>query len=164
MWIGYERSPALDNKATRRLSILPPASRAARARAPARSAGRCRRSGGRPRGRADRARGRARAEARAGRRARAAGGFGSGARAREHDALELRELGERLCLACAEAGFALDLEDHRDLHAAARLNLVIGVDEAQLEPPGERAPDGGLAGAHQADQVEIGALHDSIVE
>ena len=43
-----------------------------------------------------------------------------------------RELGDHLRLARAEAGFALDLEDHRDLHAAAALDLLVGIDEARF--------------------------------
>ena len=78
----------------------------------------------------------------------------------EHDAFERGELGERLRLARAEAGLALDLEDQRHLHAAAALDLVVGVEEAQLQAPREQPPDGGLAGAHHADQVEVArALH-----
>src|SRR6185503_18816635 len=83
----------------------------------------------------------------------------------EDDATQLRELADRRRFAGAESGFALDLEDHRDLHPAAPLDLLVAVEEAQLQPPREHPPDRGLAGAHQADEIEVGgALHDRIVE
>src|SRR6185503_18663672 len=101
-----------------------------------RSGRRCRGPGRRRRDRARRARRAARAAARVARRWRAAAG-------------------------CGRA--ALDLENERDLHAAALLDLVVGIEEAQLEAPGEEAPDGRLAGPHQADQEDVPRLHPGIV-
>src|SRR6185369_10762438 len=81
----------------------------------------------------------------------------------EHDAFHRGELGDRLLLAGAKPGLALDLENERDLHPAALLDLVVRIEEAQLEAPGEEAADGGLAGPHQADQEDVPRLHPGIV-
>src|SRR5260221_496323 len=79
----------------------------------------------------------------------------------EHHALQRRQFGEHLRLACAKPGFALDLEDQRDLDAATAFDLLIGVEKAQGEAPREQPPDGGLAGAHHADEIDVvpRALH-----
>jgi len=75
----------------------------------------------------------------------------------KHDALERRQLGERLRLAGTEAGLALDVEDRGYLDAAAALELQVAINEAQLQPPREQAPDGGLASAHHADEEQVAA-------
>ncbi len=74
---------------------------------------------------------------------------------REDDAFDSGELGDRLGFAAAKARFALDLENHGNLYPAAALDLVVRVDETQLEPAREQPPDRGLAGPHQAYQVDI---------
>src|SRR4051812_956591 len=43
----------------------------------------------------------------------------------QHHAVRGGEIGDRLRLSEAEARLALDLEDYRDLHPAARLDLMI---------------------------------------
>src|SRR6185295_11310027 len=67
------------------------------------------------------------------------------------------------CSARAKPVLALDLENERDLYAAALLDLVVGIEEAQLEAPGEQPTDGCLAGPHQADQEDVPRLHPGIV-
>ena len=82
----------------------------------------------------------------------------------EHDALERGELGECLRLARAEARFAFDVEDGGHFYAAAALDLVVRIDEAQLQPPREQPPDGGFAGAHHADEEQVARpVHERIV-
>ena len=56
----------------------------------------------------------------------------------------------------AEPGFALAFEDRRDACAAAFLDFVVEVGEAQAEAFGQQPPDGALAGAHRSDQGEVG--------
>ena len=56
----------------------------------------------------------------------------------------------------AEPGFALAFEDRRDTCAAAFLDFVVEVGEAQAEAFGQQPPDGALAGAHRSDQGEVG--------
>ena len=56
----------------------------------------------------------------------------------------------------AEPGFALAFEDRRDACAAAFLDFVVEVGEAQAEAFAQQPPDGALAGAHRSDQGEVG--------
>ena len=67
--------------------------------------------------------------------------------------------------AIAKARFAFDLEDRRDRHAEARLELVIGIDEALRQPSRELTPERGLARAHHADEKQIAPVqrHRGIV-
>ena len=81
----------------------------------------------------------------------------------EHDAVHGGELGDRLLLARAKSRLAFDLENERDAHAAPPLYFVVGIEEAQLEAPGEQPPDGRLAGPHQADEEDVPRLHPAIV-
>ena len=83
----------------------------------------------------------------------------------EHDVGRVDELGERGLLAIAEGGLALDLEDGRDGHAERALQLVVGVDEALVEPAGELPPERGFARAHESDEKQIARvqLHRGIV-
>src|SRR5262249_17426957 len=84
---------------------------------------------------------------------------------RKHDAVERGELGHRLHFARAKARFALDLEDIPYAYAAAALDLHVGIEKTQLQGAREHAPDRGLAGAHQADEVDVArASHAVIVE
>ena len=68
-----------------------------------------------------------------------------------------QQAGDHLALAFAEIGFAVVLEDVLDRLAGRLLDLLVGIDEGQLEPGGEPAPDGGLAAARHADQHERAA-------
>jgi hypothetical protein len=77
---------------------------------------------------------------------------------RQHDVGERGELLDDRFLAVAEAGLTLDLEDGRDRHAEASLELLVGVDEALAEPARELAPERRLAGAHEAHEEEIAAV------
>src|SRR5690606_28320458 len=62
----------------------------------------------------------------------------------------------------AEAGLTLAFEDGGDVGAGARLDLAVDVDEGQAETLGQAAADRGLAGAHRADQHEVGGgIHPS---
>src|SRR5690606_23381773 len=74
---------------------------------------------------------------------------------RDDDASVGRQLGEALALALAEAGLAFLLEDERDVDPGAPLDLRVAVVEAASEGLRELAADGGLAGAHRPDQVEV---------
>nr|GEU28520.1 hypothetical protein [Tanacetum cinerariifolium] len=74
---------------------------------------------------------------------RAAVGVEHGAAAGgQHQVLLARQLADHLGLAAAEAGLPLDLEDPRNGRARARLDLVVGVDEAQPQFAGQDAADG----------------------
>ena len=77
---------------------------------------------------------------------------------RQHDAGQLRELGDDRLFTIAEAGLALDLEDRRDADAQPRFELVVGVDETLVESLGERPPERGLSRAHQPDQKQIAPM------
>ena len=76
----------------------------------------------------------------------------------EDDVGEQRELRDHGFLAVAKSGLAFDLEDGRDRHAAARLELVVGVEKALAQAAGELAAERRLAGAHQSDQKQIAAM------
>ena len=67
-----------------------------------------------------------------------------------------QQFGEQGAFARAEAGFALAVEDRRHAGARMRLDLAVRVRERQAEPLGQPPADGGLAGAHGADQHEVG--------
>ena len=73
---------------------------------------------------------------------------------REDGVIQRTEFRDYLRLACAEARFALNVENHRDAHAAAALDLLVGIVEVALQAPCEQAPHGRLARAHHADQDE----------
>ena len=74
---------------------------------------------------------------------------------RGHDTGEARQLVDHCLLAVAKTGFAFDLENRRNDDAETRFELVIRVDEALVEAPGELAPERGLARAHQPDEKKI---------
>jgi hypothetical protein len=73
----------------------------------------------------------------------------------QHQAAAGGQFADHVGFAPAEAGLAFDLEDPRHRRAGAGLDLVVGIDEAHAQPARQHAPDGGLAGAHQADQEDI---------
>src|SRR5689334_24050161 len=54
---------------------------------------------------------------------------------------------------------SLDLEDGRDRHARALREEAVGIDELAPEASRERPADGGLAGAHHADEEDVAASH-----
>ena len=71
--------------------------------------------------------------------------------------LAAQQLGEQALLARAESGFALEFEDQRDTEAPARLlEALVGVDEFQPEPRRQALAERRLAGAHRADQDQVG--------
>ena len=74
----------------------------------------------------------------------------------QHDAAAGRELGECRRLALAEAGLAFEIEDEADRGAGMRLDLMIEVVERHAEQLGDVTPDRRLAGAHRADEDEVG--------
>ena len=55
----------------------------------------------------------------------------------------------------AEGGFALGGEDFGDGVAGALDDEVVGIDEGVVEDVGEFAADGGLAGAHEANEDNV---------
>src|SRR5690606_19324019 len=55
-------------------------------------------------------------------------------------------------LQSAELRLAITLEEFGDGHAGGGLDFVVAVDEGHTEFGGDAAADGGLAGAHQADE------------
>ena len=55
-------------------------------------------------------------------------------------------------LALAEALLAMALEDLGDGAAGRRLDLLVGIDEAKLQPLRQALADAGLAHAHQPDE------------
>ena len=67
--------------------------------------------------------------------------------------------GDLAGLAPAEALFALDLEDRGHRHAGALDQRPVRIGELHLHPLRQRAPDGGLAGAHHADEEDVAAAH-----
>lgn len=72
------------------------------------------------------------------------------------------QLGDERTLAGAKAGFALAFEDQRHGGAGEFFQPLVGVDETQAEALGDALADRGFAGAHRADEDEVGsAVHDS---
>jgi len=74
----------------------------------------------------------------------------------QRDSVAVEQCAQGRAFAGAETGLALAFEDRRDARAAAFLDLVVEVGEAQAEAFGQQPPDGALAGAHRSDQREIG--------
>ena len=65
----------------------------------------------------------------------------------------LQQTGDDLPLPVPEKSLAVLLEDIADLLSArGRLDLVVGIDEAQFEPLGQAPADRRLATAHHPDQ------------
>ena len=60
----------------------------------------------------------------------------------------------------AEVRFALPREDAGDSAALARLDAFVDVFDAPVEARAERARERGLAGAHEADQIDLVSPHD----
>ena len=60
-------------------------------------------------------------------------------------------------LALAEAGLALLLEDIGDIDARSAFSISASLStKRHAQQPGQVLAHGGLAGAHRADQVEVG--------
>ena len=72
----------------------------------------------------------------------------------QHDSASLTQFIEQDRFATSETVFALDGEDRGNEHAAASLELAIGVDELIPKGLSEQAADGGFAGRHHADQKD----------
>src|SRR5258705_13761646 len=73
----------------------------------------------------------------------------------EHNIIQAHELAQDGRFARAESQLAFDFENHGDLDSRAALNFVVAVVESLIEMPGQQAADGSLAGAHQADEVDV---------
>ncbi len=74
----------------------------------------------------------------------------------EHERLVRSErCGERLRLQLPKRRFAVDLEDLPHRAPGARLDELVGVDEAPPEPLGEQAPHRRLAGAHHPHEDDV---------
>jgi hypothetical protein len=84
---------------------------------------------------------------------------------RQHDVRPLRQLVDQRLLAVAKRLLALDLEDRRDRHAGATLELDVGVDELEREPPRDLPAERRLARTHHADEEEVAAVqrHSRII-
>ena len=83
---------------------------------------------------------------------------------REHSLVERAQFRDYLALASAEPGFALDVENHRNAHAAAAFYFFVGVVERALQAAREHPSDGCLAGAHHADEDQAAfGFHDVIL-
>ena len=74
----------------------------------------------------------------------------------QHESVAIEQRAQGRAFAGAEPGLARAFEDRRDARAAAFLDLVVEVGEAQAEAFGQQPPDGALAGAHRSDQREVG--------
>src|SRR5690606_23945920 len=70
----------------------------------------------------------------------------------QYDAFLAQEADDDPLLAGAEIGLAVQAEDLLDTHPRRLFDLLVAVDEAPAELGGEAAADGGLAGAHHADE------------
>lgn len=75
----------------------------------------------------------------------------------ENDAAALGELVDDANLALAETRFSLDLEDGGYGDPATGLDRMVRIDEFEATAARQQAADGRLAGAHQADEKNIGA-------
>ena len=65
---------------------------------------------------------------------------------------------DELALELPETGLPLLGEDLRNRLADPPLDLVVAVDALEAQPVGDRAPNGGLAGSHEADKVQVNVL------
>src|SRR6185436_904025 len=66
----------------------------------------------------------------------------------KHGILQFAKFGNHLLFPRPESRFALDVEDHRNAHAAAALDLLVGIVEAALQAFREQASHRGLACTH----------------
>src|SRR5205823_4906829 len=73
----------------------------------------------------------------------------------DHGALEVAGGAEDVALALAEVRLTALGEDLLDRELLRRLDQFVEVEEGDVEARRELAPDGGLAGAHEADQVDF---------
>src|SRR4051812_22416582 len=73
----------------------------------------------------------------------------------EHDVAIAREFRKHTAFAQSEARLALDLEYHGHSYSGDAFELEIAIEEALAETAREQLPDRRLAGAHQADQVDV---------
>ena len=71
-------------------------------------------------------------------------------------AVGLQQLAQQALFARTEAGLAFQFKDRRHRRAGLVLEPRIGIDEGQSEPARELPAERGLAGAHGADQHEVG--------
>ncbi len=73
-----------------------------------------------------------------------------------------QQTGDHPALAIAEDRLAAIAENLLDGLAGGGLDLVIRIEERQVEPRRQAAPDLGLAGAHQADQHDRAARREAL--
>ena len=74
----------------------------------------------------------------------------------DHHAVKTREALDRLLFAQPEPRLALFLEDEGDVDARSGLDVRVAVVEGESQQAREMAAHGGLAGAHGADQEDVG--------
>jgi hypothetical protein len=82
--------------------------------------------------------------------------LGGTAAQRQDQGGTVEQFGDDLVLEGAEGGLAVRGEDLLDPAARALLDHLVAVREGEPEALGEQVPDGGLAGAHEADQDDHG--------
>lgn len=73
----------------------------------------------------------------------------------QHPAGKQGEFMDHRFLDIPKAGFAFPLEVVTDGAAEALFDDMIRVEKRKLQPPGELPPDGGLAGAGEADEDDL---------
>src|SRR3569623_1941029 len=76
----------------------------------------------------------------------------------EHDVRTLGKVVDDFLLTLPKAGLTLDVEEQWNIGAGARLDHMIALDELAAQRFRELTPDGGLAVAHEADEVEVGGF------
>ena len=85
-----------------------------------------------------------------------------GATAGCHDDMPRERLfGQNLPLRRPEVGLAVLRENLADGHVLPLFDQLVDVDRLPVEPFGERARLGSLAGGHEANQVHLVSLHDT---
>ena len=68
----------------------------------------------------------------------------------------LGQFGDNGLFAGAETGFAFQFKDERDAGPGALLDFLIAIHELAVQHLRQSAADGGLAGAHRANQKQAG--------
>ncbi len=78
---------------------------------------------------------------------------------RDHAVAQRNVFGEHGAFDVAEVRLAVAMEDFRDGEMLALLDLLVDIDEAPVQTPGQRATHGCLARSHKADKVHLVGFH-----
>src|SRR5262249_24012171 len=78
---------------------------------------------------------------------------------RDDDVARCQLLHQNRTLDGAEIGFAVARKNVGDRQVLARLDQLVDVDGAPFQTAGQRPADGGFAGAHEPDQIDLVRLH-----